>query len=328
MASFTRRFVSSLGHKENVDQVFLASDKQLRPNRNGNYYLQVELSDRSGTINARLWNASEGDYRAFENGDYVHVDGSTQIYQGTLQLIANRIRRADRSEVDEADFVTLSMPEIDRMAKRLAEILRQIRNPHLRNLAECFLMDDQFMRKFTQAPAGIKHHHAYQGGLLEHVVSLMELILRVAPCYKSLDQDLMLIGALTHDMGKVEELTYERDLAYSDTGQLLGHIVIGISMLDVKVREAEKLSGEAIPAALVDQIKHMIVSHHGSYEYGSPKLPMTLEAVALHHLDDMDARLHNFESLMRDDANMDSNWTQFQHNLGRKLYKGPSEKER
>ncbi len=323
MASTTRRFVSSLGHKEAVEQVFLASDKQLRPNRNGNYYLQVELSDRSGSINARLWNASEGDYRCFENGDYVHVDGSTQIYQGTLQLIANRIRKADHSEVEVADFVILSLPEIDRMAKRLAEILRGIKNPHLRNLAECFLIDDQFMRKFGQAPAGIKHHHAYQGGLLDHVLSLMELILRVAPCYEQVDQDLLLIGALTHDMGKIEEMTYERDLAYSDQGQLLGHIVLAITMLDAKIREAEQLSGDAIPDDLVARIKHMIVSHHGQYEYGSPKLPMTLEAVMLHHLDDLDARLHNFQQLMRDDANMDSNWTQFQHNLGRKLYKGP-----
>jgi 3'-5' exoribonuclease len=322
MASSTRRFVSSLGHKDNVDQVFLASDKQLRPNRNGNYYLQVELSDRSGSINARLWNASEGDYRCFENGDYVHVDGSTQIFQGAVQLIANRIRKADISEVDEADFVTLSAPEIDRMAKRLAEILRQIKNPHLRNLAECFLMDDQFMRKFAQAPAGIKNHHAYQGGLLEHVVSLMELILRVAPCYPQLDHEQMLLGALTHDMGKIDEMTYDRDLAYSDHGQLLGHIVLAISMLDAKIREAEQLSGEAIPEELVALLKHMIVSHHGHYEYGSPKLPMTLEAVALHHLDELDARLHNFHQLMRDDANMDSNWTQYQHNLGRKLYKG------
>jgi 3'-5' exoribonuclease len=305
-----------------VSQVFLASDKQLRPNRNGNLYLQLQLSDRSGAIATRLWNASENDYRGFENGDFVLVDGQTQLFQGNMQMIANSIRRARPDEVDETDFVTLQSAEIDRMAARLAEILRSIRTPELRNLAECFLMDGEFMTKFTAAPAGMKNHHAYRGGLLEHVVGLMELVLLVAPRYPQLDQDKLLVGAFLHDSAKTDELSYERDIAYTDEGQLLGHMILAISMIDEKVAEAERLSGEEFPKSLVTEIKHMVISHHGEYEYGSAKLPMTLEAVALHHLDNLDAKMASFTQLIKDCPNVESNWTQYHANLGRKLYKG------
>ena len=208
------------------------------------------------------------------------------------------------------------------MATRLAEILRTIRTPELRNLAECFLMDTEFMAKFTSAPAGMKNHHAYKGGLLEHVVGLMELVLVVAPRYPQLDQDKLLVGAFLHDSAKTDELSYDRDIAYTDEGQLLGHMVLAITMVDDKVREAERLSGEPFPKALVTEIKHMVISHHGEYEYGSAKLPMTLEAIALHHLDNLDAKLASFTQLINDCPNVESNWTQYHANLGRKLYKG------
>lgn len=317
-----RRYVCQLGHNEQLNQVFLASEKQLRPNRNGNLYLQLQLSDRSGGIAARLWNASENDYRAFENGDYVKVEGNTQLFQGNMQFIANSIRRARPDEVNETDFLVLRTDEIDRIATRLSEILRMIRTPEIRTLAECFLMDNEFMAKFATAPAGMKNHHAYKGGLIEHVVGLMELVLAVAPQYPRLDQDKLLIGAFLHDAAKVDELAYERDISYTDDGQLLGHMVLAITMIDDKVREAERLSGEPIPKPLVTEIKHMVISHHGEYEFGSPKLPMTLEAVALHHLDNLDAKLASFTQLMVDCPNVESIWTQYHTNLGRKLYKG------
>jgi len=322
-----RRFVSQLAHNEQVNQVFLASDKQLRPNRNGNLYLQLSLSDRSGAIATRLWNASENDYRAFENGDYVMVDGATQLFQGNMQLIANAIRRARTDEVDETDFLMLRTDEIDRMATRLAEILRSIKTPELRNLAECFLMDTEFMAKFTAAPAGMKNHHAYKGGLLEHVVGLMELVLVVAPRYPQLDQDKLLVGAFLHDAAKTDELSYDRDIAYTDEGQLLGHMVLAMTMIDEKVHDAERLSGEPLPKSLITEIKHMVISHHGEYEFGSAKLPMTLEAVALHHLDNLDAKMASFTQLINDCPNVESNWTQYHANLGRKLYKGASGEE-
>jgi 3'-5' exoribonuclease len=317
-----RRFVSQFGHQEAVDQTFLASQKQLRPNRNGNLYLQVELSDRSGAISARMWNATESEYRNFDDGDFVRVEGTTQVFQGAIQLIATNICKARYEEIDHADFMPVTPAEIDRLARRLAELLRGMANPHLRTLADCFLLDDEFMKKFTRAPAGVKNHHAYVGGLLEHVVNLMEVVKVVAPCYPALDSDLLLMGAFLHDMGKIDELSYDRGFAYTDEGQLIGHVVMAVGVVDQKVREAEKLSGESIPTELVLRIKHMIVSHHGQYEYGSPKLPMTLEAVALHQLDNLDAKVFSFQQLMRDDANVESSWTSYHPSITRKLFKG------
>jgi 3'-5' exoribonuclease len=264
-------------------------------------------------------------YRAFENGDFIRVEGTTQIYQGALQMIATDICRVANDEVNFDDFVQLSPVSVDQLAARLREILRTVGEPHLRALAECFLMDEEFFSRFTQAPAGVKNHHAYRGGLLEHVVSLMEVALRVCECYPVLQRDMLLLGVLLHDAGKIDELIYERDFRYSDEGQLVGHIVIAVGMLDAKAREAAELLGEPLAPELLLRLKHMIVSHHGEYEFGSPKLPMTLEAVALHLLDNLDAKLHAFGQLMRDDPTVDSRWTMYHPSLGRKLYKGGGE---
>ncbi|MEX2120358.1 MAG: OB-fold nucleic acid binding domain-containing protein [Pirellulales bacterium] len=320
-----RRYVNQFGPQESIDQIFLASQKQLRPNRNGNLYLQVELSDRSGSISARMWNAGDVEYRNFDDGDFVRVEGSTQLYQGALQLIATNVCKARAEEIEHADFMPLGPGEIDRLTVRLGEMLRGMANPHLRTLAECFLVDDQFMAKFSRAPAGVKNHHAYVGGLLHHVVNLMEVVIRVACCYPAIDADLLLMGAFVHDMGKIDELCYDRGFSYSDEGQLVGHLVMGVALLEAKVAEAERFTGEPVPAETVLRLKHMIVSHHGQYEFGSPKLPMTLEAVALHHLDNLDAKVHSFQQQMRDDPNVESPWTSFNHNLGRKLFKGTGE---
>jgi 3'-5' exoribonuclease len=317
-----RRFVSQLAHNEQVQQVFLATEKQLRPNRNGNLFLQVDLSDRSGSINTRMWNARDEDYRAFENGDFVWVDGAAQLFQGNMQMIATRIRRARPDEVCEADFITLQTADIDRMRDRLVEMLANIRSQPLQRLAQSFVDDAEFMAKFCRAPAAMKNHHAYHGGLLEHVVSLMELVLVVAPRYRQLDGEKLLMGAFLHDAAKVDELSYDRDINYTDIGQLVGHMVMCVTMLDDKVREVIRKDGMPFPEKLVVELKHMIVSHHGEYEYGSPKLPMTLEAVALHHLDNLDAKIASFTQLMKDCPNVDSPWTQYFTQIGRKLYKG------
>jgi 3'-5' exoribonuclease len=318
----SRRFINQFTHQEPVDQIFLAQQKQLRPNRNGNTYLQVELSDRSGIISGRMWNAGDGEYRGFNDGDFVRVEGLAQLFQGQMQLIIHNICRARMDEVNEDDFMPLSPATIDQLVARLIEILRSIKNPHLRSLADCFVMDESFMAKFSRAPAGVKNHHAYVGGLLEHVVNLMEVILLVTPRYPELDPELMLVGALTHDMGKIDELAYDKGFSYTDEGQLIGHLVMAVSTVERKAAETQKLTGEAIPEETLLRIKHMIISHHGEYEYGSPKLPMTLEAIALHQLDNLDAKLHSFGQLMREDPNVESHWTAYQASLGRKLFKG------
>ncbi|QDU87489.1 3'-5' exoribonuclease YhaM [Pirellulimonas nuda] len=320
-----RRYVTQFAHNEQVRQTFMASEKQLRPNRNGNLYLQLELSDRSGAIGTRMWNANESDFKGFDNGDYVVAEGTTQLFQGNMQMIIKSIRKARPDEVIEADFLVLQDAEVEKMAARLAEVLRGINTPELKNLCECYLMDDQFMGKFTRAPAGMKNHHAYTGGLLDHVLSLCELVLLIAPRYPQLDGDKLLVGAFLHDAAKTEELAYDRDISYTDEGQMLGHMVIGITMLDDKIREAERLSGEPFPKALGMELKHMIISHHGEYAYGSSKLPMTLEAIALHQLDNLDAKLASSSQLINDCLNGESHWTQYFPNIDRKLWKGERE---
>ena len=180
------------------------------------------------------------------------------------------------------------------------------------------------MDRFARAPAAIKNHHAYVGGLLEHVVSMLRLADTVAGHYPQLNRDVLLCGVFLHDIGKIEELSFDREFSYTDEGQLLGHLVIGVSILEKKIREAERLAGRDFPAALALQLKHLIITHHGRYEFGSPKLPMTLEAVALHFLDDLDSKMHWLDHLMREDVNTDSSWTPFHAQLGRKLFKGTS----
>jgi 3'-5' exoribonuclease len=316
-----RRYINQLAEREQIDQIFLVADKQLRVNRNGNLYLQLRLSDKTGTLTGMLWNANENIDQSVSTGGFLRVQGATQTHNGQLQIIVTRIEPADPRLVDEADFVTMRSEDVDRLAARLAELLRGVANVHLRSLAESFLADEKFMAKFTSAPAGIKNHHAYRGGLVAHVVSLMEVCRVVAPLYPELDAELLLLGAFLHDAGKIDELTYERDFGYSDEGQLIGHVVMIIGLVDAKAKEASTRSGQEFPPDLLLQLKHLIVSHHGEYEFGSPKLPMTLEAIALHLLDNLDAKLYSVAQILREDTSSESNWTSFNPSLSRKFYK-------
>jgi 3'-5' exoribonuclease len=318
----TRRYVNQLVHGDSVDEAFLVADKQLRANRQGNLYLHLELRDKTGTVGARLWNATESLARLFEPGDFLHVRGKTQVFQGSLQIILNHLEVVDPASIQPEDFLPQTTQNIAKLMARLREVLLGMNNPHLRALVECFLIDDEFVRKFTTAPAGIKNHHAYQGGLVEHVVNLLNVAGRITEFYPELDRDLLLTGIFLHDVGKVDELSYDRAFAYTDEGQLVGHLVMGVEMLCQKVFRCTELTGEPFPGELLLRLKHMIVSHHGSYEFGSPKLPMTLEAVALHYLDNLDAKLHTYSREIREDPSRDSSWTPFQQSLGRRLFKG------
>jgi 3'-5' exoribonuclease len=323
----TRRYVNQLTNGDAVDDDFLVADKQLRANRQGNLYLHLELRDKTGTVGARLWNASEGLARTFEPGDFLHVRGKTQVFQGSLQLILSHVEVADPNRIEPDDFLPRPTQNVGRLTARLREVLLSVGNPHLRALVECFLIDEEFLRKFTAAPAGVKNHHAYHGGLLEHVVTLLNVADRISDLYPEVDRDLLLTGIFLHDIGKVDELSYDRAFTYSDAGQLLGHLVMGVEMLRDKAERAADLTGEPFPDELLLRLKHMIVSHHGAYEFGSPKLPMTPEAVALHYLDNLDAKIHAYTREIRDDPCRESSWTPFQQNLGRRLFKGspPSE---
>ncbi len=317
-----RRFVEHLRDGESLDEIYLVTDKQLRVNRNGIPFIQMELRDRTGAIPARLFNAGEPIFRTFDNGDYVQCEGKSQLYQGGMQVVLDRVEKVDPHKVIASDFLAQSEQEIPKLYERLRTHLLRLGSPHLRALAECFLMDDQFVRDFTACPAGVKLHHAYLGGLLEHTVVMMDIAERVVPFYPGVDKDLVLMGLFLHDSGKTRELSFSKAFGYTDEGQLIGHIQMGVEMLLEKLTQVPELTGEVFPRELTVRLKHLILSHHGTHEFGSPKVPMTPEAMLVHSIDMMDTRMHMILREIREDRHSPSAWTPYNHTLGRRLYKG------
>ena len=316
------QFIKELTDKTEVNSVYRIANKQIRLNRNGDSYLQVEIYDKTGTLTVRMWNAGENVYRTFEVGDYIQVIGKAQVFQGNLQVIAKKLVLAPDDAYNPDDYVKQAEIDISKLVRRLKQLVETIHTPSLKNLADCLLVDNEFMTRFCDAPAGVKNHHAYKGGLLEHTLSVMELADKTAALYPILNRDLLLTGALVHDISKIDEIRFDVELAYSDEGQLLGHLVMGVEKLNEKIAESERLSGEPMSDYLKTQLKHLIISHHGEYEFGSPKLPMTLEAITLHHLDCMDSKIVGFAQLIQEDLNEDSNWTCYVPSLQRKIFKG------
>lgn len=315
-----RILVSDLTDGQQIDQAFRAADKQLRVNRAGGKYILMRLSDRSGVIAAMQWNADEKMFESFDRGDYVFCRGRTQIHNGTLQLIATDIERMDPSEIDVADFDRFDADASEQLIARLGELIGEMRNVPLRELGKVYLADEDFLARFKMAAAAINNHHAYPGGLLRHTVDMMELCKLVATRYEKLDGELMMFGAFLHDLGKIEELASDGEISYTDRGQLVGHIVIGVQMLGDMIAHYEK-SHDAFPPELRLFLEHMIVSHHGQIEFGSPKLPVMLESVALHHIDNLDAKMSSYMSVIDADISGDKNWTNYNPSIGRKLWK-------
>jgi 3'-5' exoribonuclease len=318
----SRRYVDQLRDGENLDDIYLVTDKQLRANRNGAPYLLLELRDRTGGISARLWNAGENIARGFDPGDFLHATGKVQMFQGALQVILTTVERVEAQKVELTDFLPRTEQSVPKLMERLRGYLMHLGNPHLRALAECFLMDETFVRNFTTCPAGVKLHHAYVGGLIEHVVSMMDAADKLLPLYPAVDRDLTLMGVFLHDAGKTRELTYVRAFGYSDEGQLVGHIPLAVEMLTEAAAKVPDLTGEPVPRELMNRLRHMILSHHGELGYGSPKVPMTPEAMFLHLIDLLDTRMHMVMRELREDRNNPSAWTPYNANLGRRFYKG------
>lgn len=318
----TRRYVEQLRDGDAIDEVYLAADKQLRVNRKGNQYIQLVLRDRTGGISARLWNVGEPVFRGFENGDFLRAEGKVQLFEGALQVILTHLEKVEAEKVEVANFLPRTEQEVPKLLEKLRGYLLRLGNPHLRALGECFLMDDAFMRGFAACPAGVKLHHAYVGGLLEHTVTMMDIADRLVPFYPGVDRDQVLMGVFLHDAGKVRELTYGRAFGYSDEGQLVGHIAIGLEMLTEQAAKVPELTGEPFPRELLVRLKHLILSHHGELAYGSPKLPMTPEAMLLHGIDLMDTRMHMVLRDIKEDRLNSTAWTPFNPTLQRRFYKG------
>jgi len=321
----TRTFVNELQDGDNVEEVFLLTERQVRANRNGDSYFLSQLRDRTGQISGLLWNVNESAVNHVVEGDYVRVKGKVQLFQGNLQMILMRIDPADGEEIDSEDFLPKSNTNVEEQFTKLQEILLGITDDDLKALMQSFLSDQEIVDGLKSAPAGIRLHHAYSGGLLDHIVNLSETAVRISDLYPNVDLNLLLVGIFLHDLGKIRELSYDTSFQYTDEGQLIGHLVMGVEMLSDKIRVTEEATERTFPAETVLRIKHMILSHHGTQEFGSPKVPMTLEAIALHHLDNLDAKTNEFYSLIDSDPNATSNWTPYQPNMQRKLYKGGTE---
>ena len=252
----------------------------------------------------------------------MHVKGKVQLYQGALQMIISQIHPVPGERLDPADFIKQSQRDAGKLANRLRELLQSITDPHLRTLMDCFLIDEPLMTAFTAAPAGSEAHHAYQGGLVEHVVNMLEIANRISDLLVGVDRNLLLAGIFLHDLGKIRELNFSSGCTYTDEGQMLGHLVIAVEMLTEKIAQVEKLMAEPFPAETALRLKHLILAHHGTYEFGSPKLPMTPEAIAVHHIDNLDAKVHEFARDIADDPNQQASFTPFNARLDRKLFKG------
>jgi 3'-5' exoribonuclease len=302
------------------NEIFHLAEKDLRSSTNGSLYMSLLLSDRTGTVNARLWQATEGLYKSLPQDGFVQVKGRTENYKGVIQFIIDAIRPLDeQTPIHVEDFLPVTDKDIDQMYRRVLEILRSIKNKSLLFLIKQFVEDKPLVERFKKAPAAINMHHAYLGGLLEHTLNVMELAVLLAPRYEEINGDLLITGAFLHDIGKTRELAWDVSLKYTDPGQLLGHLVMGTMMVEEKAAALADI-GEPFPTDLLQMLQHMIVSHHGEYEYGAAKLPMTAEALVLHHLDNLDAKM-NMVKQQFEEADDGESWTKYVKSLERKFYR-------
>jgi 3'-5' exoribonuclease len=275
----------------------------------------LKLLDRSGEIEGRVWERADDLSRGFARNDFVRVRGQATLYQGKVQIRVQDVMRVEEQTVAAEDFLPKSPFDPDAMLAELQTILRGMKNPHLLALAEACFADRELMELLKRAPGAKTIHHPYLSGLLEHTLSLLRLILKVVENYQGVDVDLLLIGGFLHDIGKVYEFSFDRSVEYTDAGQLLGHLVMEVEMVNKKIPSIPEF-----PEELAMLIKHLLVSHHGAYEFGSPKLPQTVEAIMLHALDDLDGKIQAIQNLPEKEPG--SKWTAFHRAYGRSFYRG------
>jgi 3'-5' exoribonuclease len=308
-------FVTDLLSEQNITSFFLVCEKEVRNTREGRAYLRLELGDRSGTIEARMWEQFEIAAKDINRDDFVKVQARVEIYKNRPQLSLVQLRLAKPEEIDLADYLPHTTADVERMWAQLLAHAESIENPWLKKLVMGIIADPQVAKCYKRAPAAKVMHHAYLGGLLEHVISLCGMAKVVASHYPELHVDLLLTAAILHDVGKLEELCYERAIGYTTEGQLLGHIVME---LETVTRAIDQIDG--FPPALKTVVQHLLISHHGQYEFGSPKLPMIREAMAFHYLDDLDSKLAAVRVALVSGAG-DEEWSAYSSALGRKFLK-------
>lgn len=305
-------YVADLTPDQTITGYFLVWEKEVRTGQqSGKPYLRLSLGDRTGVIEARMWEGFEESAATFNRDDFVKIQGRVEQYRGRNQLIVDKLRRAKDGEVEPADFLPRTSEDIEQMLAKLHEFVAGIGNPWLQQLVSGVIEDPHIAPRLKLAPAAKSMHHAYLGGLLEHVVSLCGLCRVVAGHYPEVDADLLMTGAVLHDIGKLDELTYERSFDYSTEGQLLGHILMEYEQVSKRIDAIE-----GFPRELKTLVQHMLVSHHGRLEFGSPKVPMFREAVLLHYLDDMDSKM---AAMRRALESGEGEWTAWNAALERRL---------
>ena len=309
-------YVGTLVPNDVVTAQFLVLSKEIRQKKTGEHYLSLHLSDRTGEIDAKMWDNVAEVMHTFERDDFIKVKGLVQVYQNRSQFTVHKLRRLDDDEVEFADYFPCSDLDVNEMFAELQGIVSSVQNPHLRALLQAVLADPEIAIKFKMAPAAKNIHHACRGGLLEHVLSLCSLSRATAAHYRDIDLDLLIAGAVLHDIGKVDELSYARSFSYSSEGQLLGHIIIGLRMVG---RKFDALPD--FPPKLRTLVEHMIISHHGELEFGSPKIPVFPEALLFHHLDNLDSKMEAMRSALKRDNSVEGEFTGWIAPLERSLLK-------
>jgi 3'-5' exoribonuclease len=315
-----KTFVVEIREREVIEDVFLVREKVMALAKNGKPYMTVKLMDRTGEVEGRIWDRVEEFDSRFQRDDFVRIRGKASLYLGKMQVVVQDLEAVPEEEVDLGEFLPVSERSSGELIAAFRDQVARVKDSDYRKLLEAFAVDESFLHKFSLAPAAKSMHHAYLGGLLEHSLAVAELAVEIGQRYEGVDTDLLLVGALLHDIGKTEELAYLRSFEYTDEGKLLGHIMMGVEMLDEKIRAVQPFPREK--AAL---LKHLVLSHHGQYEYGSPKRPKILEGVILNMLDDLDAKINGVRDHLKNDLNGDNAWTGYHRLMERYFYKGKVE---
>jgi 3'-5' exoribonuclease len=309
-------FISACSEQENkvITSSFVVVSKQVKPKKSGEPYLALTLGDRTGQLEAKMWDNVEEFIDVFEQDDFLKVKGLINKYKNRFQLTIHKLRRMQEAEIDFSDYLPKTKKDVDELWRTLTDFIRGFEDPHLKSLVELFLADPEIAERYRIAPAAKTLHHAYIGGLLDHVVSLFRSCDLLCRNYPQVNRDLLLTGAFLHDIGKIHELTYNRSFTYTTRGQLLGHMIIELEMLQAKLQHLPEF-----PANLKTLLEHLIISHHGQYDFGSPKLPMFPEALMLHYLDDLDSKMEAMRAQFEREAELDGPWTSYNASLGRPL---------
>lgn len=299
-----------------VDGVFLLKEISRAETRAGKPFLTLRIMDKTGEITGRIWEDADRWEQECNPGQALAVSGRAQSYKGNLQLIISEVHQPSETEADLSQFIPATSSDVEKMAAELEDFARSVSDYFIRKLLLKFFHDRDFLEKFKKTPAAKSMHHAYLGGLLEHTLHVTRLADRVAELYPSVNRSLLIAGAILHDVGKIEELSVSSSLFdYTDQGRLMGHMVLGVEMVQEKIGRIKDF-----PAETTMKIKHLILSHHGRYEFGAPTLPMLHEAFILNFLDDLDAKINYVERLSAQVPEDQYQWSEYQRNLERFLF--------